>query len=89
MISLASADNLTTAIVGSPEYPLISRTGTHGLPRNGANENSSHFRGLGSGSPRPDGGSTAHRPDPVPLIPWLPLPPENRGDLMMTLLRPF
>jgi hypothetical protein len=30
--SIASADNLTTAMVGSPEYPLISRTGTHGLP---------------------------------------------------------
>ena len=30
--SIAPADNLTTAMVGSPEYPLISRTGTHGLP---------------------------------------------------------
>jgi hypothetical protein len=30
--STASADNLTTADDDFPEYPMIKRTGTHGLP---------------------------------------------------------
>lgn len=57
-----------------PEYPLIKRIGTHGLLRSGI-----PVRKLGSASPRLDDGTTGHGPDPIPLIPRLPLPPEHRG----------
>ena len=80
--SIASADNLTMADDDFPEYPLIKRTGTHGLPPEAHGFYPWDRRALEAPRPgqwRTPGfpGTTAHGPDPVPLIPWLPLTLEN------------
>ena len=49
--SIASADNLT-AVDDFPEYPMIKRAGTHGLPRDGAKVIRPFFGGLRSAPPR-------------------------------------
>ena len=66
----------------SPEYPKIKRTWTRGLPpRNSRMTKSSHAPVTGlEERTAPAIAEPVHGPDQVPLIPWLPLPLENRED---------
>jgi hypothetical protein len=67
------------AVDDFPEYPMIKRAGTHGLPpRKAHSQKRAPVTGLEKRSAPASSGFTAHGPDPAPLTPWLPLPLDRR-----------
>jgi len=86
--SIASSTTSRRRIDDSPEYPKIKRTWTRGLPPQKAHcQKRVPVTGLEERTAPAYERNSAHGPDQVPLIPWLPLTLEPREDEKMMKIK--